>query len=321
MTDPAERDSENAGPQIPEPTDADRKWADRVRKKATKKQQYELLKAVTQKNLWRADFLLGLPLEEGFFGNSGGLDVDFYDQRLSSSWSWALPMAAERNDTDMVRLLLRHGANIDIGGGSALANAAERGNLELVKYLHSRGCDLEQSGEYALSRAAANGHLDVIKYLVEKNVDISADGHYAMRRARDCGQEHIVRYFSKLIEDKYEDEPKPDAPGDGTVTDTDGRVWAKLNPHTVSVTSTVEGGMSLREVFNFKSCQLMSVFNDDASPAAGATIQNFCDVQNDAGIREAHEKLNGLGGAPRDIEDALLPANRVRKIQVPKSPG
>ena len=81
-------------------------------------------------------------------------------------------IAARRGHTDIARLLLEHGANInaaDDGGSTALMEAALKGHTETVRLLVERGADLnavdKKCGRTAMVDAARRGHTDIVNIL------------------------------------------------------------------------------------------------------------------------------------------------------------
>ena len=85
----------------------------------------------------------------------------------------ALTQATDEEQTEMVKFLLKAGADTSIPKygevSPPLMIAAEKGNLEIVKLLIEAGADVNQiamsTGDFALASAAAAGHVDVFNYL------------------------------------------------------------------------------------------------------------------------------------------------------------
>ncbi len=83
----------------------------------------------------------------------------------------ALHAAAAANRTDIVRLLLEHGASVDARQEhdfTALHTAAQNGNLEMVKLLlqyHASPTVKTDAGKTALDLAGENHHPNVVEYL------------------------------------------------------------------------------------------------------------------------------------------------------------
>ena len=117
----------------------------------------------------------------------------------------ALHYAAINGDTEIVRFLVEHGADItaqdNLLSRSAIHFAAEKGNLECIKYLAEQGADLLDRDIYGttpMHYAARSNKLDVVKFLVDKKIDYRAKdarGWTAMHYAADGGSIDVVRYL------------------------------------------------------------------------------------------------------------------------------
>jgi ankyrin repeat protein len=88
---------------------------------------------------------------------------------------WA---AARKGDALAVKALLAKGAEVNAKtryGATALSYAADRGYLEIMKILVEHGADVNIKdtfyGAPALTWAAYNGHVEVAKYLLEKGAE------------------------------------------------------------------------------------------------------------------------------------------------------
>lgn len=116
-----------------------------------------------------------------------------------------LHYAAAKGDTDVVRFLLEHGADIHAQDSdlsrSAIHFAAENGNIECIKLLAERGADLEDRdcyGATALHYAARSDKIDVIKFLVNRKIDYTAKdirGWSSMHYAASGGSLDAIRYL------------------------------------------------------------------------------------------------------------------------------
>lgn len=92
----------------------------------------------------------------------------------ASRWGW----------TDVVKVLLQHGADVNlIGGpiGTALQAAALGGTLDIVQLLLRHGARINHAvGSHgtALSAAASNGQDDVVRHLLGAGADVNTPGGY-----------------------------------------------------------------------------------------------------------------------------------------------
>jgi ankyrin repeat protein len=96
-----------------------------------------------------------------------------------------LQVAALRGTTEMVRLLLDRGAELEIEdsvGLTPLHLASQQNRLDTVRILLSRGAEVEKTGLNnftSLHSAVLGGHLQMTQLLLEGNADINArDGNY-----------------------------------------------------------------------------------------------------------------------------------------------
>ncbi len=98
---------------------------------------------------------------------SQGVDVN---AMFDMTGDTPLTAAADKGNTEMVRLLISKGADLEAWslGGTALMRAANEGRAEVVKLLIESGADVNamtRGGESALSLAEKNGHADVVQLL------------------------------------------------------------------------------------------------------------------------------------------------------------
>jgi transcriptional regulator of NAD metabolism len=102
-----------------------------------------------------------------------GFDVN-YVFKDSSKEFMLLHFAANFGDTNVTKLLLEEGANIDIkdqNKNTPLHLAASNGHTDIVKLLVEKGSDLSavnKDGGTPLQIAFYNNHTEIVKYLMEK---------------------------------------------------------------------------------------------------------------------------------------------------------
>lgn len=102
-------------------------------------------------------------------------------------------------DVETVRVLLRHGAEIDArgeDGRTALFCTADRGSTNLVKALLKAGAAVDVSatdGRTALVASASEGHAVVVKALLSAGASDVANGPTALMGAADNGITKIVK--------------------------------------------------------------------------------------------------------------------------------
>ena len=107
-----------------------------------------------------------------------------------------LQKGSTAGNLDIVKHIIRKGAEIDYFHGTSIRGAALEGHIDIVKYLIEKG---SHNGEVALEKAAYGGHLDIVKYLIEIGYD---DYGLAMRNASSNGYIDIVKY---LLDKGYRD--------------------------------------------------------------------------------------------------------------------
>lgn len=86
--------------------------------------------------------------------------------------------------------------------------ASENGNLELVKYLIKHGANVHAHREAPLRMAASNGHLKVVEYLLDNGANPSAQNNAAIKYAEDNGYEDVADYIKDWMSQNstYSDE-------------------------------------------------------------------------------------------------------------------
>lgn len=105
----------------------------------------------------------------------------FLEQHLEVPFG-ALLFAISKTKTDMVNLLLEHGADVNAtgdGGWSALMLACLYGCSSIVKMLLERDAKinlLSEAKEYALKVAARRTHVEVVKLLLERGAHVDLKG-------------------------------------------------------------------------------------------------------------------------------------------------
>lgn len=117
---------------------------------------------------------------------------------LGGKHDWtALMMASAYGETEIVKLLLEHGADAKVrrarGAGSALIGA---GNAEVARLLVEKGCDVNETnnvGRTPLLAASFPGDRDLVKFLLEKGADPNAKDRDGMTPLMHANKPEIVR--------------------------------------------------------------------------------------------------------------------------------
>ncbi|USP49733.1 ankyrin repeat domain-containing protein [Alcaligenes faecalis] len=68
----------------------------------------------------------------------------------------------------IIKILIKHGADIHAYSEQALRKATATGHLPIVKYLVSQGACIHAEDDEALKSSAYNNHLRVVAYLIEQ---------------------------------------------------------------------------------------------------------------------------------------------------------
>ena len=90
-------------------------------------------------------------------------DLEINIDILNKELFWA----SEYGHLDVVRLLIKNGADVSARDNFALRSASYNGNLEVVRLLIDIGADVSALDNYALKWASYYGHLEVVKLLIE----------------------------------------------------------------------------------------------------------------------------------------------------------
>jgi ankyrin repeat protein len=132
--------------------------------------------------------------------NSPELDVNYRTPRMGQS---ALVSAASMGNVEIVRLLLRHGADPSITTESdqtALMLAAHYGHVEIVNVLIAAGADVNVAesryGYTPLASAARKGQTAVVLVLLDARADTqkrTSDGRTALQLASQYNRQSVVR--------------------------------------------------------------------------------------------------------------------------------
>ena len=82
---------------------------------------------------------------------------------------------------------------------SPLYRASKKGRLEIVKYLIKQGANVSACNYLAFRQASRKGHLEVVKYLVERGANIHAENDEALRCAKQYKKLDVVDYLNSLL--------------------------------------------------------------------------------------------------------------------------
>ncbi|XP_066252742.1 ankyrin repeat domain-containing protein 17 isoform X3 [Euwallacea similis] len=113
----------------------------------------------------------------------------------------ALTLACCGGFTEVADILLKGGADIELGASTPLMEASQEGHLELVRFLLEYGANVNavtQTNDTALTYACENGHTDVAELLIQYGADIeheSEGGRTPLMKACRAGHLCTVRFL------------------------------------------------------------------------------------------------------------------------------
>jgi hypothetical protein len=135
----------------------------------------DLIKAVEKGNVNMVKQALKRKANANTIVNRTGFDLS------KCSAGPVLKCAAQKGKSDIVRLLLEHGADTnlrDSDNGSALLYACYNGNLEISRLLIEKGTDVNAAGgpqnDHPLKAAAQSQNAQLVKLLIDSGADLNA---------------------------------------------------------------------------------------------------------------------------------------------------
>lgn len=124
-------------------------------------------------------------------------------------------VAAVVNNFDMLKKIIKKGADIHARENTLVLSVASSGNVKMMQYILDAGVPIRDDGR-ELRIAVNHGHLDMVRFLIEQGCLIDSkneDGHDAIQCAAMFGHIDIVQHLlnhGANIESviKYFDNPK-----------------------------------------------------------------------------------------------------------------
>ena len=95
--------------------------------------------------------------------------------------------------SDIVKLLIKSGANIHTQNNRAIIEASRLGNLSMVKLLIEFGADINAKNNQAIIEASRLGNLSIVELLIESGADIHAQDNQAIISASIWGYTSVVK--------------------------------------------------------------------------------------------------------------------------------
>ena len=150
----------------------------------------DLFAAIEKNDIQKVRYLLSI-----------STDVNAKDPYASMT---PLMMAAYDGYTEIARLLIEKGADVNARGGvdmdmTPLIYAASQDRVDMVKLLLDKGANVDTKTQYGwtpLFFAASRGRVDIAKLLIDKGADVNAKlptGETALAEAEKQGNSDMVK--------------------------------------------------------------------------------------------------------------------------------
>jgi ankyrin repeat protein len=269
---------------------------------------------------------------------AAGADVNY------SARPTPLRAAVSVDDEEMVRMLLKAGANPAAGG--LLLRALQKENAGISRAVLEAGAPIgekDSAGWQPLHHAAALGFVDIVTKILEGGADVDAhgaSGKTALHRAAEAGRTEVVRLLLSRgarpdLEDDYHLTPaswarsKGFAPALGLLEDAEKRLRKECAPPEMQESRPheswvrMDGGKvarigyyaplerKLTEIFNFESRQHIIISENLKTGAESISQPQSFDALPDDVLRGAVESFRQLGGILED--EAVFGGRLVKK--------
>lgn len=300
-------------PEIPEPTEADLKWAEKIKKKGFGWfQKGKIVKIVNNNELWRMNFL------HETYGDK--LNLSFWKDTGSGIDNYLIGRAVWRGYSDMTLLLAQFGARSSALDDIWRVGASEhkcpkmcyallllekdcfrrfQKTLEENFFVGARTCiemNFVACDNKALQAAIKCNRFDIVTYMIAKGdqIDLAQDDYQTIREAEEQGFFDIVSYLKEMADPKENTVlalPVPDVlPGSDT--------YEKLSDVELLKTSVSKNGsVTLTTIFNFEIEDITRTqYIKDQAPSE--TLKSFNELRDVQAMRPMFDKLRDLGGNP-----------------------
>ena len=105
----------------------------------------------------------------------------------------ALIVGSEFGHLNVVRELLRQGANVNAQHDKALRMAVYNGHLAVIKELLDNGADIHAKRDWPLYRASRDGRLGIVRELLSRGAKVHAQNNFALYNAVEYGHTNVVK--------------------------------------------------------------------------------------------------------------------------------
>lgn len=123
--------------------------------------------------------------------------ADSYSKKREDFLGRLLIFSAFNGDTELMKILIKMGADIEIMDGNALLGAVLGRNTEAVEILLKVGANVHTSNYDAFVCACSLGELKIAELLFEKGADINAQDEEGLVLACMKGERDVVKFLIK----------------------------------------------------------------------------------------------------------------------------
>ena len=215
------------------------------------------------------------------------------DPNVGSESDSPLLAAVKAASAESVQALLDAGARIDpksYNGETPLMVAARQGSGDIVKLLADRGADVNaqlKDGNTALHLAASLGFANLSMYLIEKGANPTlTNGN--MNMAADVAEKEFPGLAAMIRAKISPEEPKRAEPDPG---------WRLVATDEVAHVAVKEPiGYRVTEIFNFAARTYTQIAANLDSKAESQSVKAFSELDNSEIVDKAYCELVRLGG-------------------------
>lgn len=243
---------------------------------------------------------------------AAGADINAKNHRGYTPLSQALN-SYER--AGRVAALLRHGASMEFDYsyyGPALVLASRRNEPEVIRELIAHGADINAAGRNGytpLHMAASEGNGDVVRVLIELGADTQARD-VKMNTPADLAQENKHFGIANFIRQTA-----------GVRVGVD-EGWVKVADDEIAKVHDKSAiGYRLTEIFNFTRGEATVIVRNVETGNESVTVRHFNDYAQQAVIHQAAEALQNAGGVLPDRTDGMTSGVLIKKTPLPKPKG